>query len=818
MGLLGLLLAMTGLIGPAVEGIPVLSFADSERPDLERRPEPGLGFVAEAGDTARFTARSSGYTLSFGPDGMNMELLGPDGPVALHMGLIGANSHPTMVAMEELSGKINFLIGDDPALWRIGLTRFGRLEYSEVYPGIDLAFYGDQGSLKYDFLVAPHVDPGAIAMTLEGARSLKLTPAGELLLHTEAGPVVHAPPVAYQEIGGWNRTVEAAYLLVPGGGISFRLGSYDPALPLVIDPAVEYSVELEGGANEEGHAIAVDAAGNAYVAGFTGSENFPTSGALQPAKSGLYDAFITKLDPTGAVVWSTFFGGSGDERAHGIALDDDGNVIVMGRTDSDDLPTVNASQASFGGGIDAFVAKLTPNGSGLVYSTYLGGSGDEAGSSVDFLATREGAVTVDATGNALITSFTNSTDFPTLNPLQSTLKGGLDVFVTKLDPSGSPIFSTYLGGSSGEVAGGIAVDSQGDVYLNGGTSSSDFPVTAGAFQTVYAGASDAFVAKLASDGSGLVYATYLGGNDGDGGIRIAIDGEGSAYAIGGAGFNFPTTEGSLQPTKPGDFDGYVAKFTPNGSALVYSTYLGGLSNDFVKDVAVNEAGQAYVVGQSESGGTVPEVNVLEDCSAAPEAYIAKLSADGSTAIYATCLGTNMGRIANAVALDGLGGAYLTGWDLGVTGVDASDVAVVKIVDAEPGTADLAVSQTDSPDPVAAGEDVTYTVKVVNHGLDDATSVTLDDQLPDAVTLRSVETTQGTCSGISSCSVTSGRSPPGRWSRSPSRSARLPPLLLPWSTPPPSPRAQPTRTPPTTPRRRRPRSPPRPPRCTSRTSR
>jgi hypothetical protein len=361
--------------------------------------------------------------------------------------------------------------------------------------------------------------------------------------------------------------------------------------------ALVYSTYLGGRGGDEGLGIAVDAAGNAYVTGDTGSTDFPTTaGAFQPGGPG---AFVTKLDPTGgALVYSTYLGGSDFDQGTGIAVDAAGNAYVTGGTSSTDFPTTaGAFQTTFGGGLgfpDAFVTKLNASGTALVYSTYLGGGGIDRGF----------GIAVDAAGNAYVTGFSDSLDFPTTaGAFQVTFGGGGDAFVTKLNPTGAALVtSTYLGGSGADAGRGIAVDAAGNAYVTGETDSRDFPTTGGAFQPTFDGPDfDAFVTKLNPTGAALVYSTYLGGSEFDVTQGIAVDAAGNAYVTGETSSrDFPTTAGAFQMTIGGVSDAFVTKLTATGAALVYSTYLGGGDIDRGFGIAVDAAGNAYVTGGTTS--------------------------------------------------------------------------------------------------------------------------------------------------------------------------------------------------------------------------
>ncbi len=360
----------------------------------------------------------------------------------------------------------------------------------------------------------------------------------------------------------------------------------------------------------------MDSAGNAYVTGYTGSSNFPTKNPFQGARAGSYDAFVTKLSPTGsALVYSTYLGGGGSDVGDGIVVDSTGNAYVSGQTTSTNFPTKNPFRAANAGGFDAFVTKLSPTGSALVYSTYLGGNG------YDYAY----GIALDSARNAYVTGYTHSTNFPTKNPFQGVYPGGYyTAFVTKLSPTGSAlVYSTYLGGSYADVAYGIAVDSTGNAYVTGSTGSANFP-TKNPFQGVSAGNFDAFVTKLSPTGSALVYSTYLGGNSVDAAYGIALDSAGNAYVT---GYTHSTTFPTKNPFQPAHaFDAFVTKLSPTGSALVYSTYLGGSNgSDIGYGIAVDSTGHAYVSGQTNSTN-FPTKNPFQAANAGNyDAFVTKLS-------------------------------------------------------------------------------------------------------------------------------------------------------------------------------------------------
>jgi hypothetical protein len=561
------------------------------------------------------------------------------------MSLVDARRPTEVAGAGELAGRSNYLVGNDPRRWRSDVPHYARVTYREVYPGVDLVYHGRQGRLEYDFVVSPGSDPQAIRVHIEGADAMRLDDRGNLLLETRAGRLVQQAPVVYQDVDGERRPVGGAYRMNRGGDVSFEVGRYDPAHPLVIDPVLEYSTYLGGSSGDWGSAIAVDSAGNAYVTGHTDSPDFPEAGPYQQDQAGT-DVFVTKLAPSGSiVVYSTYLGGGGDDFGHAIAVDSSGTAWVAGRTSSDDFPTVNAYQADQAG-VDAFVTRLAPSGSSLDYSTYLGGRGDDVANDI----------AIDAEGGAYVAGFTGSTDFPAVNPYQGD-QGGIDGFVTKLAPSGtSLVYSTFLGGANEDAAQGIAADEAGGVVVTGYTWSPDFP-TAGALQPEQPGA-DAFVTRLAPPGSSLAYSTYLGGDGVDSGIDVALDGAGSAYVVGCTdSTDFPTR--NPYQGHQGDRDAYVVKISRSGSTFQYATYLGGGAHDVAFGVAVDGAGNAHVAGGTSSTD-FPVRNEIQANRPGDDAFVARVAPSGSTLVYSTYLGGGGADSAFGIAVDGAGSAYVVG--------------------------------------------------------------------------------------------------------------------------------------------------------------
>jgi hypothetical protein len=609
----------------------------------------------------------------------------------LRLRLVGANAGAAVVGAEELPGKANYFLGNDPKKWRTNVLTYAQVKYRDVYPGVDLVYYGSQGGqLEYDFVVAPGADPSVILLDVAAGLSrhpsgknggvkppLHVAANGDLVVETDGGDLRFHKPIVYQpelasnvyssgssQVTRHSPLVEGHYVLTASNQIRFALGAYDHSKPIVIDPVLSYSTYLGGSQPDAGQGIAVDSAGNAYVTGWTYSSDFPLSGPLQGTYGGGPltsnaggDAFVAKLNATGTILmYSTFLGGSGDDIAYAIAVDSAGNAYVTGSTNSTDFPTANPLQTTNKAPDGtAFVAMLNAAGSALVYSTYLGGSNYDSGA----------GIAVDSSGSTYVTGGTQSTDFPVVNPLQATLNGANNAFVAKLNPGGSAlVYSTYLGGSGnpGNSASGIAVDSSGNAYVTGYTYSTDFP-TVNPLQANYAGGSDAFVAKLNAAGSALVYSTYLGGSEQDEGNGIAVDSSGNAYVTGTTqSLNFPTVN-AVQPTYGGGYgNAFLAKLNATGSALVYSTYLGGSNVYLGNGIAVDSSGNAYVTGATGYASTNPPI---QDASLA--AFVVKLNAAGSAILYSTVWGGpavqnlyGFGVQGFGIAADSGGNAYVTG--------------------------------------------------------------------------------------------------------------------------------------------------------------
>ncbi len=636
-----------------------------------------LSFEANKGQTAskvNFISRGAGYSLFLQPNeavfvlsknGKQAKVKSAEAAkvktesAALRMKLIGANPAAKSESAGEQTGKVNYFIGSDQSKWRTNILTFGRVSYKAVYNGIDVTYYGNQQQLEYDFIVAPHADYKQIKLNFDGAKKVEIEKAsGDLLLYTKLGIMREHQPVVYQTINGERQKVASRYVK-RGKEIGFEIGECDASLPLVIDPTLDYSTYLGGSGSDVNNDIAVDSAGGVYLTGNTTSTDFPTKNPAQANSGGSNDSFITKIAADGrSLVYSTYLGGSDFDEGRGIAVDSAGNAYVIGRTRSTDLPTTpNAFQTTYGGdNTDAFVIKLAADGGSLIYSTYLGGLYIDDGY----------GIAADSAGNAYVTGYTQSTNFPTTpSAFQTTPGGNGDAFITKLAADGrSLVYSTLLGASDSDESRGIAVDSAGNAYIIGRTQSTGFPTTLNAFQTVYGGGfNDSFVTKIAADGHSLIYSTYLGGNSAEYDNGIAVDSAGNAYIAGETySTNFPTTPNAFQTSKgSGAENVFVTKLATDGRSLVYSTYLGGNGKDAGEGIAVDSAGNAHITGIANSTNFPTTPNALQiSYGGNTDAFITKLAADGKSLVYSTYLGGSGFDAGVRLAIDSADSIYVTG--------------------------------------------------------------------------------------------------------------------------------------------------------------
>lgn len=708
-------------------------------------------FEANRGQTDRsvqFVSRGRGYALFLTPDQAVFVLRSSPAlrnaksgnpatgvakaPSALRLQFLNTGPGIRSDGLEQLPGFTNYYLGSDPKKWVRRVPTFAQVRVRDLYEGVDLVYHANQGKLEFDLIVSPGADPKRIRLGLRGHQELTVDAAGDLVVRTEAGEIRLHRPYAFQDTDGTRQTIASNYVLRTSDEVGLALGDYDPNKPLVIDPVLSYSTYLGGGAEDAGQSIALDAAGNAYITGYTDSFDFPTSRAFQPTTRGGRDVFVVKLDATGtALLYATYVGGAGFDEGFGIAVDPSGNAFVAGLTTSADFPiTPGSLQTAIGGGNcggspcpDGFVLKLDPQGSTLLYSTYLGGSGDDEAF----------GIAVDGSGNAHVTGQTTSTDFPVVGPFQPSCNQcslfNADAFFAKLNAAGSALlYSTFLGGSANEFGRAIAVDSAGNAYIAGQTSSPDFPTRNPLQPSFGGGGTDAFVAKFDAASNVLTYATYLGGFGFESANGIAAAPSGNAFVTGATGsFNFPVLN-AMQPFFAGGFaDSFVTKIDPVG-ALVFSTWLGGGGFDVGTGIVVGPGGTVYVTGETDSSN-FPTANPLQaTCHLHPfgfcpgDAFVTILDTSGTSLIFSSYLGGGDLDVASGLAVDSSGNAYVTGR---TSSVDFPTTAALQPNLASKGQPDAFVAKLDVSAPnlppfASAGFD-----QVVECASHEGTAVVLD---------------------------------------------------------------------------------------------
>ncbi len=646
----------------------------------------------QADGRVRFISRGPGFTLFLTADEAVLTLKAPaqTGPQrgvplgkldriphsypqpreTLRFKFVGANTRPEIEGDDRLAAKSNYFIGGDPERWHTGIPAYKRVRYRSLYPGVDLVYYGGEEHMpEYDLILTPGARPNAIQISLEGGSGFSIDSNGDLVIRTKSGDVRQRKPRAFQTEHGRREEVDCRYLLTGKDCIAFQLAAYDESRSVVIDPELVYSTFLGGSAYDGASRVAVDPSGNAYVVGTTASANFPTSNALQGKYMGgdsscqCGDVFIMKINSSGsALIYSTYLGGKGADQGIGIAVDAAGNAYISGTTGSADFPLVNPIQSVMQE--YAFASKLSAGGDTLVYSTYLGGGGD---------------IAVDGSGSAYVAGSTTSPDFPTVNPIQPKLGGAActtrdcrsssDGFVTKLNATGTAmVYSTYLGGNDYDAVSRIVVDSFGNAYVAGTTSSRNFP-TKNPLQALLNGAEDAFVAKINSAGTALVYSTYLGGSFSDGASDLAVDSSGNAYVVGStSSLDLPLVN-PLQATLKANYrfgsNAFVAELNNSGSALLFSSYLGGSQSDAANTIALDSAGYIYVAGLTSSKD-FPLAFPIQSAYGGGNSngFVTKLYPGGTALVYSTYLGGSCteqyAEGVTGIAADSGGNAYVAG--------------------------------------------------------------------------------------------------------------------------------------------------------------
>jgi hypothetical protein len=693
----------------------------------------------EADSSSQFSAFGNNSALSISTAGSQIVLRkSAEETATVQMLLVGANPAAQILGDGEMSGKINYFVGA-PAQWRSGVATFSKVRVAEIYPGINLVYYGNQKRLEYDFNIAPGANPDSIQICFDGADKISINSQGELVLKVGDGEIRQPAPVVYQMVADVRKEISGGYKIVNANTIAFAVGNYDHDLPLVIDPILSYSTYFGGTAGETAWAVAVGTNdGSIYITGQTFSQKAFTNGIPVPpfSTNGAFsttdafqtnfqggkidgDAFVAKFDSSGQnLLYLTYLGGNADEVALGIAVDGSGCAFVTGYTDSTNFPTTtNAIYPKIAGvlnknvkayPVDAFVAKLNPGGSNLLYSTYLGGSQADIGN----------AIAVDSSDNAYVTGYSYSTNFPATNAIQNHLACtyseffNANAFVTEIASNGmSLVFSTYLGGTNFDEGKGIALDTSNNIYVAGFTSSTNFPTInsiSNSFTSLFGTnsysynghllnsssnklnfASDAFVTKFQPFStnwirslsyspsnqvysiSNLVYSTYLGGTNDDVANAIAVDGSGAAYVTGWTiSTNFPDTVGTnvIVNNLTNNFfittNVFLTKITNGISAGIdYSVVFGGNASDVGYGVAVDSSGNAFVVGTTASTNFPPLNNLgllRATNSGGNDVFVTAFNTNASALLYSIYLGGNGNDYGYGIAVDPADNVYVVG--------------------------------------------------------------------------------------------------------------------------------------------------------------
>jgi len=747
-----------------------------------------LAFERNEGQVDRqvkFLARTSGYSLFLTENEAVMNFTGSTSSV-IRMKLLGQKRHPEVDGVDALAGTTNYLLGNSsPHV--TGITSFKKVRYSEVYPGVDVEYHGNGKLLEYDFIVKPGSNPDRIRIGFSGVRGVSLDSSGDLILKTNRDAIVQRKPRVYQQIEGQERIIDGSYV-VRGGRVGFRIGAYDGSRPLIIDPVLVYSTFFGGTGTEIPYGIAVDAQGAVYVTGATTSTDFPLQSPLQTEyKGGSTDAFVFKLDPTGSqIVYSTFIGGSNTDEGHSIAVDASGNAYITGFTLSSDLPIINGFQKTRAGGQEAYALKLNSSGTSILYSTYLGGTADDRGTGIaldpannlyivgvtastnfptatpyqtsnaggfadGFVSKISSAgalvystyvggfgndnplgIAVGSNGAAYVTGWTTSINFPMVNAYQSkfsgvdTPTGTDDVFIFKLNPAGTALeYSTYVGGIGSDEGTRIAVDSFGNAYVTGYTSSLNFP-TVKPYQALLSQLSglDAFILKLAADGKSLVFSTYFGGFQTESGTGIGVDSTGAVYVAGyTTSFDLPTAN-QIQSFIGGDRDAFIAKFDPVGNVLMFSSFFGGTGVDSATGLAIDSTGKAYVVGLTLSGDLTTTGPAQATLGGGQDVFVAKLNVED---IVSSSVFLVAPRGASSVVTKGTRTDAVFGYAVADPVTPGTQLTGLAIIDRKQNSATVSEVGIPAPPAIEQGRlfvDVTTTgrsvLSIANPGDEDAT--------------------------------------------------------------------------------------------------
>jgi hypothetical protein len=692
----------------------------------------------------------------------------------ISMHIVNGNADTKVAGRGMIAGKVNYFIGNDPKKWHANVPEFESVSYAGIYPGIDLVYHGEQKQLEFDFVVAPQAKPENIVLNFAGVRRMGTDPSGNLVLTSADGNLTLRRPVAYQQDADGRKVVDARFVIAANHEVGFALGDYDHGRKLVIDPVLSYATYIGGNGDDEAYGVGADSSGNFYITGESNSTSgFPGS----PIVTGGYDSFVTKINANGSLGYTTFVGGSGDDLGSGIAVNASaGTVYVAGITTSTDFPvTAGVVQPTSGSPAgtdcntvsstntpctDGFVFELNSSGTPL-YATYLGGNNDDGAF----------GVAIDAAGDAYVAGFTYSVNFPLKSALYSMLNGTAtnssapyeDAFVSEINPTGTQlVYSTFLGGGNNDFATGITVDGSGNAYIAGGTSSSDFPLSTGAYQTKCGtdGAcnasgglvfSDVFVTELGTGGGTLSYSTYLGGSSDDYALALGLDGLGNIYVTGQTTDDNPNVTTDDFPIV-GGFDtqyggsgaaasnAFVSEITPAGKGnadLVYSSYLGGSTADAGLGIVADGAGNAYVTGSTLSGDFPLYGAFQSTLNGNSDAFLTAVANGGASLAYSSFLGGSGDEDYDSSTSGFLGGgvAYNASSNLYVTGTTSSTdfptagSALQTAYGGAPFDAFAAVSPpgyvitATTPSAVSAGSSATSTITLTSTNFSNAVSLT-----------------------------------------------------------------------------------------------
>ena len=606
-------------------------FAQQQQQGERSLPVFFIPNAGQADPSLRYMVETPGLNAGFMPTSAVFHL----DRLTLRVSFAGANPQTPIEGEERLHGGANFLIGNRPQEWKTNLPTYQKILYRNLYPGIDMTYGGTGHRIKSEFLVAPGADPKQIHLEYSGPEPsgkvrLSIEANGDLLVRGAHAEAREEAPAIFQN----GTAIPGEYILLDAHTVGFKIGAYDRSVPLLIDPVLSYATYYGGTGMSDVTGLAVDASGDLYVTGWTESLNAQIAAPIQASNAGIVDAFVAKLNPAGtSLLYATYIGGSGDDRGEAIAVDSSGEAYVTGSTASTNFPLVSPVSSTLGGGRDAFALKINAVGNLLVYSTYLGGTNVDYGY----------AIAVDSAGDAYIAGDTMSANFPVTSGAPQTKFGGnQNVFVTKLSPAGAISYSTFLGGSGVDHAGGIALDSSKNAYVAGGTTSANFP-TQGPIQASNGGYEDVFLTKVSASGAQFLYSTYLGGNGGGSGSpeqanAVAVDSSGDAYIAGTTNStNFPVTAGAFQTQFTATQDAFVAKVNPAGNGLVYCSLLGGSAFNWAGGIAVGTGGIAYVAGYTSSFD-FPIVNATQaGFGGMYDAFVSVFNASGTALSFSTYL-------------------------------------------------------------------------------------------------------------------------------------------------------------------------------------